>query len=67
MPDKTIILPIDKSIPPDISKILIAIVKIPKTLICWKTVIKFVIAINFGLIEAIIIIIPKITNANKKR
>ena len=48
-PQTTIILPMDRSIPPEISRMLIAIVRIPSTQICWKIATMLLMPIKLGL------------------
>ena len=66
-PQTTIILPMDRSIPPEISRMLIAIVRIPSTQICWKIATMLLMPIKLGLIHEIITTINAITIARRTR
>ena len=61
--ESAMIFPIERSIPPLISSILIAIVSMPITEICPKMVTIFFIVINLGLITVTLAIITNITSS----
>ena len=61
--ESAMIFPMERSIPPLISNILIAIVRIPITEICPKMVTIFFIVINLGLITVTAKIMTNITSS----
>ena len=63
----TMMLPMERSIPPEISSMLMAMVKMPSTLICWKMVMMLPIPMNLGLMNETMTTMATITMASSVR
>ena len=66
-PLTTMMLPMDRSMPPEISRMLMAMVRMPSTQICWKMATMLLRAINFGLMTEMTATIITRTMASSTR